>query len=315
MGHPLRAGEARSRTTGRPPSGRFLARQAFYGSTAGPLALRHGEARGPDAHLGVVVGRVGAGAGPAARPGAGDAGGLGGHPRQPPGRAWCATRWRWPPASPGAARRAPPSPRWRNLARAWSPALLLGLAFRRTRKAAALALLLPALRDWADNPEALDPVRYTALHVADDAAYGAGVWAGCARARTLGAAGAAYLVALAGVVLPVAAPQARRGRPTAEPAPRCRGYPRVKRSCPRWSSQSVDSQKAHGAARPSPRRSRACRRTPQPGEPVLRLAQEPAAQARRGDTPGPPPGGRWSRASRPTRRSRIRRSPRRPRPP
>jgi hypothetical protein len=28
-------------------------------------------------------------------------------------------------------------------------------------------------------------VRFSALHVADDAAYGAGVWAGCARERTL----------------------------------------------------------------------------------------------------------------------------------
>ena len=32
---------------------------------------------------------------------------------------------------------------------------------------------------------ALDPVRFAALHVADDVAYGSGVWLGCLRARTL----------------------------------------------------------------------------------------------------------------------------------
>ena len=72
-----------------------------------------------------------------------------------------------------------------SLARAWSPALVLGLAFRRTRTASALALLVPALGDWAPDRETLDPVRAVALHVADDAAYGLGVWVGCARERTL----------------------------------------------------------------------------------------------------------------------------------
>ena len=62
-------------------------------------------------------------------------------------------------------------------------ALLVGLAFRRTRKASALALVLPALGDWVPNRGVLDPLRFAALHVADDAAYGAGVWAGCARER------------------------------------------------------------------------------------------------------------------------------------
>ena len=51
--------------------------------------------------------------------------------------------------------------------------------------AAALALLAPAAGDWLGAPRALDPVRYAALHVADDVAYGSGVWLGCLRARTL----------------------------------------------------------------------------------------------------------------------------------
>jgi mycofactocin system glycosyltransferase len=71
-----------------------------------------------------------------------------------------------------------------HVARAWSPALVLGLAFRRTRQASALALLLPALKDWAAGPDAADLWSYLALHVADDAAYGAGLWAGCVREKT-----------------------------------------------------------------------------------------------------------------------------------
>jgi hypothetical protein len=86
-------------------------------------------------------------------------------------------------AGRGTARAALPA--LGGLARAWSPALVLALACRRTRRHAALALVLPALNDWAANPEALDPIRFTALHVFDDVAYGAGVWAGCARERVL----------------------------------------------------------------------------------------------------------------------------------
>jgi hypothetical protein len=81
-----------------------------------------------------------------------------------------------------------------GLVRAWSPALLAGLAFRRTRRTAAMALLLPALADWMQDSKNLDtdgtgtdlrPAPYLALHVADDAAYGVGVWLGCARERTV----------------------------------------------------------------------------------------------------------------------------------
>ena len=49
----------------------------------------------------------------------------------------------------------------------------------------ALAFLAPAAGDWLAARRALDPVRYAALHVADDVAYGAGVWFGCFRARTV----------------------------------------------------------------------------------------------------------------------------------
>ena len=86
-------------------------------------------------------------------------------------------------AGGGTARSALPA--LGGLTRAWSPALLLGLCWRKTRPAAALALLVPAAGDWLRGRRPLDPVRYAALHVADDVAYGSGVWLGCLRARTL----------------------------------------------------------------------------------------------------------------------------------
>ena len=71
-----------------------------------------------------------------------------------------------------------------GLTRAWSPAAVLGLGFRRTRMVAAVALLAPAVDDWRTNPGQLDLARYSVLHVADDLAYGCGVWAGSLRGRT-----------------------------------------------------------------------------------------------------------------------------------
>jgi hypothetical protein len=53
------------------------------------------------------------------------------------------------------------------------------------RRAAAASLLLgPPLAAWSARRRPLDPVRYVVGHLADDAAYGAGVWAGALRART-----------------------------------------------------------------------------------------------------------------------------------
>jgi mycofactocin system glycosyltransferase len=60
-------------------------------------------------------------------------------------------------------------------------ALPVALAYaRRTRRLTALALLvLPALDDWRRRETTLDPFRWLVLALADDAAYGAGVWWGC----------------------------------------------------------------------------------------------------------------------------------------
>jgi mycofactocin system glycosyltransferase len=162
----------------------FLGRRAFYGTTAGPLSRRHGEAMAP-VHLSgwsllvwcllfarrpvlaltalsvsiVVLARR-----------------LRGLVRDPVG---VATQI----AGRGTTRSALPA--LASLTRAWAPAFVLGLLFRRTRRAAALAFVVPALHEWAADGRTVDPVRAVAIHVADDVAYGTGVWVGCARERTL----------------------------------------------------------------------------------------------------------------------------------
>ena len=164
--------------------GAFLARRAFYGTSAAPLSRRHPGALAPldvsawslavwllaakrrpvlaittlAASIGLLAHR------------------LRGLTRDP---VALATRI----AGDGTVRSAVPA--LSGLTRAWSPALLAGLAFRRTRKSAALALVVPALADRRKDKADLSPLRYLALHVADDTAYGAGVWLGCVRDRTV----------------------------------------------------------------------------------------------------------------------------------
>jgi mycofactocin glycosyltransferase len=165
-------------------AGPWLGRRAFYGTTAGPLAHRHPRSLAPlhtsvwtAAVWALVVARkplpaavaLGVSIGVLAR----RLEGLVDEPVKVASRI----------AGGGTARSALPA--LGGLTRAWSPALLAGLCWRKTRPAAALALLAPAAGDWLAAHRALDPVRYGALHVADDVAYGSGVWLGCLRARTV----------------------------------------------------------------------------------------------------------------------------------
>jgi mycofactocin system glycosyltransferase len=63
--------------------------------------------------------------------------------------------------------------------------MLAGGRARWGRRAAAASLMFgPALVRWATDRPAVDPIRFTAAAVADDIAYGAGVWAGCVRHGT-----------------------------------------------------------------------------------------------------------------------------------
>jgi mycofactocin glycosyltransferase len=66
----------------------------------------------------------------------------------------------------------------------WWPLPVLGLLHRRSRPVAAVALAVPPLLDRRHRRADLDPVRYVVAALADDVAYGTGVWRGCLRART-----------------------------------------------------------------------------------------------------------------------------------
>jgi mycofactocin system glycosyltransferase len=73
----------------------------------------------------------------------------------------------------------------RALRRAWPPAAVaLAVASRRSRPALAATVVVPGLLEWLDRRPRLDPARFAALRLADDLAYAAGVWAGCARERS-----------------------------------------------------------------------------------------------------------------------------------
>jgi mycofactocin glycosyltransferase len=162
----------------------LLARRWFYGTTAAPLALRHPGALAPFEASGWSVAvwlaawarRPLVAAAALAVPVAVLARRLRGMVRRP---VAVAARV----AGGGTARTTLPA--LGGLARTWSPLLVLGLLPRRTRRACALALIVPALSDWVRNRGETDAATYGALHIADDVAYGAGVWSGCVRQRTV----------------------------------------------------------------------------------------------------------------------------------
>jgi mycofactocin system glycosyltransferase len=163
----------------------LLARRARYGTSAGPLARRHGSRLAPaDVHAAPAVvlasaarGRIGWGLATWTATGALALRRLAGTPVPP------ATVLRWQVAAPW----------WTllGLARGASTVVLPGLPLvmlvRRGRRlpAALLLLGLPALVEWWQRRPDVDPARWTAACLADDLAYGMGVWAGCIRARTL----------------------------------------------------------------------------------------------------------------------------------
>jgi mycofactocin system glycosyltransferase len=65
-----------------------------------------------------------------------------------------------------------------------APALLPLLALRATRRPAAVVLLAPALLEWWSRRPAIDPLRWCAVRLVDDLAYASGVWRGCWAARS-----------------------------------------------------------------------------------------------------------------------------------
>ncbi len=91
-----------------------------------------------------------------------------------------------------AARLAVPGHFWagvglaRAVTRVWWPiAVLVAVLRPRLRPTVAAAFVGPALLDWCGGRRPADPIRSVGLRVADDMAYGTGVWSGMRRHRTL----------------------------------------------------------------------------------------------------------------------------------
>jgi mycofactocin system glycosyltransferase len=164
--------------------GGLLARRFHYGTSAGPLARRHGRHLAPVelrpwptlVAAAVLTGRAGvAVAGLAASTVAMDrsTGGRG----IPLAQAlrWSAGGAGWTLVGIGRAATILAGP-------AVAAAALLG---RRGRMTSALLVLTPPAVEWCRRRPRLDPVRWTVASVADDVAYGAGVWVGCLASRTV----------------------------------------------------------------------------------------------------------------------------------
>jgi mycofactocin glycosyltransferase len=64
--------------------------------------------------------------------------------------------------------------------------VLAALHTRRAAVFAALLVLTPPTVEWWQRRPGLDPFRWAAASIADDLAYGSGVWAGCVSARSVG---------------------------------------------------------------------------------------------------------------------------------
>jgi mycofactocin system glycosyltransferase len=175
VGHP-----ARSTVRG------WLRQRFDYGTSAAPLASRHGAAVAPlrvSAWTALVWGLAGAGAVPAGAAVAAVStavlgrrlrGGVG-HPWQEATRLAGVGHLYGARAVAAAVRRA-----W------WPIVLVAAVRSRRARRMAAAAILPLVVEWWQERPN-LDPVRWVVLRSADDLTYGAGVWAGCLRERSLAA--------------------------------------------------------------------------------------------------------------------------------
>ena len=168
-----------------PPTLRaFLARRAFYGTTAAPLARRHGSAVAP-VHLSgwsLAVWSLLLARRPVLALAALAA--FRRHPGPPPTRAGPR------PSRRGGAHRG----RWHRHAQHCRPWLADAGLVTRPRAGAGLpadprpvgaGAAGPGTERLRRRPPGPRPGARRAVHVADDVAYGAGVWVGCARERTL----------------------------------------------------------------------------------------------------------------------------------
>lgn len=69
----------------------------------------------------------------------------------------------------------------------WPVTAVVALVSHRVRRVAAAAVVIPALVEYLERRPRLDPLRWTALRLADHLAYSVGVWRGAIRGRRFGA--------------------------------------------------------------------------------------------------------------------------------
>jgi mycofactocin system glycosyltransferase len=167
--------------------GAWLRRRYAYGTSAGPLARRHGGRLAPlvlppwhaASWVLLAAGRHPAAAAVLAVP-------LVRLARQL-GRAGLPARTSAAAAAGGAAAgvRATATGIGGAGSAVTAPLLLALLLSRRTRRTAVVVLLAPPLLQWWSQRPPLDPLRWSLLRLLDDASYACGVWRGCWSARTV----------------------------------------------------------------------------------------------------------------------------------
>jgi mycofactocin glycosyltransferase len=138
------------------------------------------------------------------------------------------------------------------LSRTWWPlALPVAIAVPKLRVPVAALILAPPLLDWADRRPPLDPARYAAARLLDDAAYSVGVWHGCLRRRTI-----APLLPLIGVTRPSGMRETRSPSRawTNFPVPIHR--PVNQFALPRWLSMSASRRLSAAARKGRPKQAR-----------------------------------------------------------
>jgi mycofactocin glycosyltransferase len=172
----------------------WFARRKDYGTSAAALELRHPGTVRPlyasawtaAAWLALAFGHPGAGAVVTGTGTALLARRLARVTGEPWPRPAGSAAWRLAARQAGGGTLAAARPLGSALSRVWWPAALpAAVAVRRLRLPLAALVLAPPLLDWLDRRPPLDPARYMAARLLDDAAYCLGVWQGCAERGTI----------------------------------------------------------------------------------------------------------------------------------
>jgi mycofactocin system glycosyltransferase len=163
---------------------RWVARRVDYGTSAAPLELRH-----PGTVPALSMSGWSAAAWAAAITGYPEAGAviMGTAAVLLARRLAGVTSGAWPLAGrlAGGGTAAAGLLLGRAISRAWWPAALpAAIAVRRLRLPLAALVLAPPVLGWRERRPPMDPARYVAARLLDDAAYSIGVWRGCLRHRT-----------------------------------------------------------------------------------------------------------------------------------